>query len=159
MIRTLPSGTVTISQRTASDPAVFNLKLSGLSPGSHGFHVHENGDLGNNCVAAGGHYNPFMVNPPTVSPVQSGQNYYFNRKLTGGQPQLRDMWATWGTSWPILLVRWTHSSATTWPLSWERSTSPARPSSFTRERMTSDRAGTLIPWPQEMLAPGRDVVL
>ena len=60
-----------ISQRTASEPALFNLNLSGLSPGSHGFHVHEKGDLGNNCVAAGGHYNPFMVSLALYS-VQSG---------------------------------------------------------------------------------------
>ncbi|VDK56643.1 unnamed protein product [Anisakis simplex] len=32
--------------------------LQGLSPGLHGFHVHEKGDIGNGCVAAGGHFNP-----------------------------------------------------------------------------------------------------
>ena len=25
----------------------------------HGFHVHEHGELGNQCSDAGGHYNPF----------------------------------------------------------------------------------------------------
>ncbi|KAL6728638.1 hypothetical protein Aduo_010392 [Ancylostoma duodenale] len=32
--------------------------VSGLTPGLHGFHVHETGDLGNGCLASGPHYNP-----------------------------------------------------------------------------------------------------
>merc|ERR1719348_218875 len=37
-------------------------KVSKLTPGKHGFHVHEKGDTGNSCVAAGGHFNPKNVN-------------------------------------------------------------------------------------------------
>ena len=34
-------------------------EVAGLSPGPHGFHVHENGDCGgNDAAAAGGHFNP-----------------------------------------------------------------------------------------------------
>ena len=33
-----------------------------LSPGEHGFHIHERGDLSDNCKGAGGHYNPFGNN-------------------------------------------------------------------------------------------------
>ncbi|EPB74602.1 copper/zinc superoxide dismutase [Ancylostoma ceylanicum] len=32
--------------------------LSGLSKGTHGFHVHEEGKLGDSCNAAGGRFNP-----------------------------------------------------------------------------------------------------
>ncbi|KAJ1371835.1 hypothetical protein KIN20_033866 [Parelaphostrongylus tenuis] len=35
--------------------------VSGLTPGLHGFHVHENGNVGMGCLAAGGHYNPFSM--------------------------------------------------------------------------------------------------
>ena len=36
--------------------------MQGLSPGEHGFHIHEAGDLSDNCAAAGGHFNPFGNN-------------------------------------------------------------------------------------------------
>jgi len=32
--------------------------INGLPPGHHGLHIHIYGDLGNNCEAAGPHYNP-----------------------------------------------------------------------------------------------------
>ncbi|CAK8996998.1 Superoxide dismutase [Cu-Zn] 2 [Durusdinium trenchii] len=33
-------------------------QLSGLSPGKHGFHIHQFGDTTNGCASTGGHYNP-----------------------------------------------------------------------------------------------------
>ena len=33
-------------------------EVSGLSPGEHGFHIHEKGDCGDNAMASGGHFNP-----------------------------------------------------------------------------------------------------
>uniref|UniRef100_A0A1I7XSI3 Superoxide dismutase [Cu-Zn] n=1 Tax=Heterorhabditis bacteriophora TaxID=37862 RepID=A0A1I7XSI3_HETBA len=35
-----------------------NGSVSELSPGLHGFHIHEKGDIGNGCLAALGHFNP-----------------------------------------------------------------------------------------------------
>lgn len=37
-------------------------RIQGLSQGLHGFHVHEKGDLSEQCTAAGGHFNPFKTN-------------------------------------------------------------------------------------------------
>ena len=36
-------------------------KIFGLEAGKHGFHVHAVGDLGDDCKAAKGHFNPQMV--------------------------------------------------------------------------------------------------
>lgn len=47
---------------------ITNLKivLSGLTPGEHAFHVHENGNITGGCTAAGGIFNPF--NQPHGAP-------------------------------------------------------------------------------------------
>lgn len=37
-----------------------NGTLKGLSPGPHGFHVHEKGDIGAACMSAAAHFNPAM---------------------------------------------------------------------------------------------------
>ncbi|EPB74604.1 copper/zinc superoxide dismutase [Ancylostoma ceylanicum] len=46
---------------TLPDPQYLRGTVSGLTPGLHGFHVHETGDLGNGCLASGPHYNPTNV--------------------------------------------------------------------------------------------------
>lgn len=50
-------GTVTFTKE--SDGVRVKANLSGLAPGKHGFHVHENGDCSApDASSAGGHYNP-----------------------------------------------------------------------------------------------------
>ncbi len=36
--------------------------MTGVPEGRHGFHIHENGDCGENGQAAGGHFNPSGMN-------------------------------------------------------------------------------------------------
>ncbi|MCO5584791.1 hypothetical protein L7F22_038723 [Adiantum nelumboides] len=41
-----------------TDPTNIELKIYGLKPGKHGFHLHQFGDLSNGCLSTGPHYNP-----------------------------------------------------------------------------------------------------
>ena len=53
----------TVFLREKSDGTVeIHGEIYGLTDGQHGFHIHENGGLGNNCKDAGGHFDPAQVN-------------------------------------------------------------------------------------------------
>lgn len=55
-------GTVVITQPRGglgeSPPVRLRVRVTGLKPGPHGFHVHALGDLTKGCMSAGGHFNP-----------------------------------------------------------------------------------------------------
>uniref|UniRef100_A0A7E4VGD5 Superoxide dismutase [Cu-Zn] n=2 Tax=Panagrellus redivivus TaxID=6233 RepID=A0A7E4VGD5_PANRE len=53
------TGTVWLTQPKESEPTTIKGEISGLSPGLHGFHVHQYGDSTNGCISAGPHFNPF----------------------------------------------------------------------------------------------------
>ncbi|CAO3682075.1 unnamed protein product [Umbelopsis ramanniana] len=53
------TGTITFTQESESAPTFIEASVSGLTPGKHGFHVHEFGDNTNGCTSAGSHFNPF----------------------------------------------------------------------------------------------------
>ena len=48
------------------------IKLTGVPPGVHGFHVHQNGDCGDNGNAAGGHFNPTSM--PHAAPTAASHH-------------------------------------------------------------------------------------
>jgi len=52
------TGTIFLEQ-TDADTCRITYEVSGLTPGLHGFHVHEKADFSNGCISAGPHYNPF----------------------------------------------------------------------------------------------------
>lgn len=54
-----PRGRLTLEQQ--ADGVKITGTIIGLSPGMHGFHVHEKGDLREGCDSAGPHFNPYMV--------------------------------------------------------------------------------------------------
>ena len=51
-----PVGIVTLTQMPGT--VVIRIKASGLTPGAHGFHIHETAACSSDFKAAGGHYNP-----------------------------------------------------------------------------------------------------
>uniref|UniRef100_A0A5B7BIX6 Superoxide dismutase [Cu-Zn], chloroplastic n=1 Tax=Davidia involucrata TaxID=16924 RepID=A0A5B7BIX6_DAVIN len=50
-------GVVTLSQDDAG-PTTVSVRITGLTPGPHGFHLHEFGDTTNGCMSTGAHFNP-----------------------------------------------------------------------------------------------------
>ena len=51
------AGTVTFTQK--GDKVSVEARISGLTPGGHGFHIHEKGDCSSgDGMSAGGHFNP-----------------------------------------------------------------------------------------------------
>lgn len=53
------SGIVKFRQFHPEDKCRIYGKIIGISPGKHGFHIHEWGDLSDGCQSAGTHFNPF----------------------------------------------------------------------------------------------------
>ncbi|XP_061959613.1 superoxide dismutase [Cu-Zn], chloroplastic-like [Populus nigra] len=50
-------GAVILTQE-ADGPTTVNARITGLTPGPHGFHLHQYGDTTNGCVSTGAHFNP-----------------------------------------------------------------------------------------------------
>jgi Cu-Zn family superoxide dismutase len=64
-------GTVSFTQR--GDKVVVVAKVSGLTPGNHGFHIHEKGDCSApDGTSAGGHFNP--LGKPHAHPTSADRH-------------------------------------------------------------------------------------
>nr|QKY65179.1 ribosomal protein L32 [Passiflora pittieri] len=50
-------GVVSLTQED-DGPTTVNVRVTGLTPGPHGFHLHEYGDTTNGCISTGAHFNP-----------------------------------------------------------------------------------------------------
>jgi len=52
-------GTVRFTEDTKNDNIIIDIRLQGLKPGLHGFHVHEYGDMSDKCESMCAHFNPY----------------------------------------------------------------------------------------------------
>ena len=55
------TGLLLLVQSSDSSEVTIRGRISQLSAGTHGFHVHTTGATGSNCGDAGGHFNPTNV--------------------------------------------------------------------------------------------------
>jgi Cu-Zn family superoxide dismutase len=53
------TGTITFKESVRSNNIIIDIELSGLKPGKHGFHIHETGNLLDECASCKSHFNPF----------------------------------------------------------------------------------------------------
>jgi Cu-Zn family superoxide dismutase len=54
-------GVISFVQSRPRAQVRLNGTITGLTPGAHGFHVHQKGDLREGCKSTAGHFNPYMV--------------------------------------------------------------------------------------------------
>jgi Cu-Zn family superoxide dismutase len=52
-------GTVRFTEDLQSDCILIDIDMKGLKPGLHGFHVHEYGDMSDQCESMCAHFNPY----------------------------------------------------------------------------------------------------
>ncbi|ERL94968.1 hypothetical protein D910_12240 [Dendroctonus ponderosae] len=64
------------------------LHMHRLTPGKHGLHIHQAGDLREGCEKLGGHFNPYLVSSVQITIyLYKIQNIIFSFKIHHGGPR------------------------------------------------------------------------
>ncbi|GAB6028991.1 Superoxide dismutase [Cu-Zn] [Chamberlinius hualienensis] len=58
LIGNIAFGVINFNQEYPNGPVAITGEVRGISPGLHGFHIHQYGDTTNGCTSAGPHFNP-----------------------------------------------------------------------------------------------------
>lgn len=67
-------GQISFVQNFYGGPINIQGTITGLTPGQHGFHIHQLGNLTDQCVSAAGHFNPYLMNHGSPTAVVSKLN-------------------------------------------------------------------------------------
>lgn len=72
-------GIFKFAQQSTESPIEIEGIVDGLTPGNHGYHIHQYGNLSNGCQSTGAHYNPKgskhgAPNEPTRHAGDMGKN-------------------------------------------------------------------------------------
>uniref|UniRef100_A0A8D8XL02 Superoxide dismutase [Cu-Zn] n=3 Tax=Cacopsylla melanoneura TaxID=428564 RepID=A0A8D8XL02_9HEMI len=76
-------GNVLFLQPQPNGPVLISGNITGLTPGDHGFHIHEKGDITQGCASMGPHYNPF--NFPHGAPTDPDRHHGDLGSITADQ--------------------------------------------------------------------------
>ena len=60
--KTSIKGSIEFTESSRSNNIIIDIHLSGIKPGKHGFHIHETGNLLDDCKSCKSHFNPFGKN-------------------------------------------------------------------------------------------------
>ena len=87
------AGTVTFAEKKDGSVQV-TVRLTGVPPGVHGFHVHDKGDCGDNGNAAGGHFNPMSAphGAPSDASHHAGDFGNVEADASGSVNESRTLW-------------------------------------------------------------------
>ena len=86
------SASIVLEQRDADSPLNVRGTVTGLVPGRHGIHVHERANDGDDCAAAGPHYNPYDVAHGDVAAAERHVGDFGNIEADEAGTAAVDLW-------------------------------------------------------------------
>lgn len=97
-------------QSTPGGPVTMKLHFRNLTPGLHGFHIHEN-SIKSGCLSAGSHFNPNHVSFAIYEGILNVDNIPLlcRMPITASPMSSVDIRGTWATLWRTKTAQWRRS--------------------------------------------------